>query len=314
MGRNKTARFIDQWVQLPSCESGERLYHYTSAEGVFGIMEHNEFMATKSNFLNDKMEFLYSLEIFDKLINKYIVNEKLRQRFSEKVRIEMDKIAIIVPSCSERVCTEKENLDFYVVSFSKQENSALNWAEFTEFKGYCMGFDYENLVEGFSERAFIHGTVIYNEEEQNHCLLEELLSSLDKAKSLGYKELDDFFAENGHISEEALAEIAEDMALICSVYAMFFKKSFFAGEQEYRFIFAPLEGENTGNPIFRIRDQVFIPYIMAKFGKGDCTVPLQSVTVGAKNNSDIAIRGIEFYLQGKGLKVPVVFSDIPLRY
>ena len=35
---------------------------------------------------------------------------------------------------------------------------------------------------------------------------------------------------------------------------------------------------------------------------------------GAKNNSDIAVRGMKYFLKTQGLDIPVLLSDIPLRY
>lgn len=306
------ADFLNEWFKRKSTIKEEILYHYTTAEGVYGILENNEFLATKSNFLNDKLEFLYTLEVLEKLLDRYIVNTPLRKRFYAIVREEIDKIAIV--SSREQIANEQmkeQEMDFYVVSFSKQANSALIWAEFTDFKGYSMGFDGTRLIEGFADRVFIHGTVIYDLEEQIQYLLEELLSIINQFKLKGHQDLKHFFEDRSHISENSLKEIGKDMALICSIYGMFFKKHYFAGEEEYRFIFAPLQEENEGKPQFRMKEQVFLPYIMAKFEK---EMPLVSVMVGAKNNSDIAVRGMAFYLKGKGMEVPVIFSDIPLRY
>ena len=36
--------------------------------------------------------------------------------------------------------------------------------------------------------------------------------------------------------------------------------------------------------------------------------------VGAKNNSDIAVRGMKYFLQSQVMEIPVLLSDIPLRY
>ena len=93
------------------------------------------------------------------------------------------------------------------------------------------------------------------------------------------------------------------------MYTMFFKKSYFAGEEEYRFIFPPLHYEKgQDRPQFRLLDQIFLPYIMVELEAE------QSVMVGAKNNSDIAVRGMKYFLKTQGLDIPVLLSDIPLRY
>ena len=44
-------RYMDEWIHVPLCKKGAKLYHYTMAEGVRGIVENKEFLATKSDFL-----------------------------------------------------------------------------------------------------------------------------------------------------------------------------------------------------------------------------------------------------------------------
>lgn len=310
----ENSRYMDEWIRVPLCGEGDKLYHYTTAEGVRGIVEDRKFMATKSDFLNDKLEFQYALEVMEKLVQTYIVNEAMAERFFAVVKEEIRRLGII--SIGEGEEAGGNSMSFYVVAFSKLQNNALLWAEFTEFNGYCLEFNYERLVKGFEERAFLHGTVIYNEKEQTACLLEGLLSCIHGLIRAGHADLADFFEENAEISEKSLRALAEDMAIVCSVYAMFFKKAFFAGEQEYRFVFAPLkEGGAEQQPRFRIFWQMFLPYILVEYGGGgEEALPLESVMLGAKNNSDIATRGMRHFLKVQGLDIPVLLSDIPLRY
>ena len=202
-----------------------------------------------------------------------------------------------------------------MVAFSKLQNNALLWAEFTDFKGYCLEIDYMKLVAGFQHRVFLHGTVIYDEEEQMNGLLESLLSCIRNLQEDGMTDLADFFAEEADISEASMKKLAEEMAVVVSVYSMFFKKSFFEGEEEYRFVFPPMISVmGTAKPNFRLLDQIFLPYIMVEFDREQKEIPLESVMVGAKNNSDIAVRGMKYFLRSQGLEIPVLLSDIPLRY
>lgn len=308
-------RYMDAWIHVPLCQKGEKLYHYTTAEGVRGIVENREFAATKSDFLNDKLEFQYAVEVMEHLTETYIVNPSLRERFFSGLQAEIDRLGIITPACAaEGECVE-DGLSFYVVAFSKLQNNALLWAEFTDFKGYCLEFDYEKLVEGFRNRVFLHGTVIYDEEEQTNGLLESLLSCIRSLQEEGMTDLGGFFEEESEISDASLQKLIEEMAVVVSVYAMFFKKNFFAGEEEYRFVFPPfLYDAAQQKPKFRLLDQIFLPYIMVEYEGKREGVPLESVMVGAKNNSDIAVRGMRYFLQSQGLHIPVLLSDIPLRY
>lgn len=307
-------RYMDDWIHVPLCKNGEKLYHYTTAEGVRGIVENREFMATKSDFLNDKLEFQYAVEVMERLTEKYIVNEDLRERFFLELKKEIDRLGIIAPACDDHGCKD-DGLSFYVVAFSKLQNNALLWAEFTDFKGYCLEFDYTKLVEGFRHRVFLHGTVIYDEKEQMNGLLESLLSCIRNLQENGMTDLETFFDEDTEISEASLDKLVKEMAVVVSVYAMFFKKSFFEGEEEYRFIFPPVINElGVAMPDFRLLDQIFLPYIMVEFDRELKEIPLESVMVGAKNNSDIAVRGMKYFLRSQGLDIPVLLSDIPLRY
>ena len=306
-------RYMDDWIHVPLCKNGEKLYHYTTAEGVRGIVENREFMATKSDFLNDKLEFQYAIEVMEQMTEKYIVNTALRKRFFSRLKEEIYDLGIINLGCEDS-CHEN-GLSFYVVAFSKLQNNALLWAEFTDFKGYCLEFDYNKLVEGFQHRVFLHGTVIYDEEEQMSGILESFLSCIRNLQEEGMTDLSAFFEEEAEISDESLEKLAKEMAVVVSVYAMFFKKSFFEGEEEYRFIFPPLINEmGTAKPKFRLLDQIFLPYIMVEFDREQKEIPLESVMVGAKNNSDIAVRGMRYFLQSQGMEIPVLLSDIPLRY
>ncbi len=308
-------RYMDAWIHVPLCKKGDKLYHYTTAEGVRGIVENREFLATKSDFLNDKLEFQYAVEVMERLTEKYIVNQELRERFFSKLKKEIDRLGVITPICEGNGDCEMGEMSFYVVAFSKLQNNALLWAEFTDFRGYCLEFDYEKIVEGFQNRVFLHGTVIYDEEEQMNGLLESLLSCIRNLIEEGAQDLEGFFEEEADPSEESLDKLVSEMSVVCSVYAMFFKKSFFEGEQEYRFIFPPLINSiGTDKPNFRLLDQIFLPYIMVEFEGGKENVPLESVMVGAKNNSDIAVRGMRYFLKTQGIDIPVLLSDIPLRY
>nr|WP_294681830.1 DUF2971 domain-containing protein [uncultured Anaerotignum sp.] len=305
-------RYMDDWIHVPICRKGDKLYHYTTAEGIRGIVESREFIATKSDFLNDKLEFQYAVEVMERLIEKYIVNVDLRKQFSAKLQVEIERLGIISSACSS---ADEDEMSFYVVAFSKQQNNSLLWAEFTDFRGYCLEFDYEKIVEGFQERVFLHGTVIYDEAEQMNVLLESLLSCMRNLVDEGAKDLEGFFEEDAIPSEDSLDKLVEQMAVVCSVYAMFFKKSFFEGEEEYRFIFPPRKHEQgEDKPKFRLLDQIFLPYIMVRLKGEKEDLPLQSVMVGAKNNSDIAVRGMKYFLKTQGMDIPVLLSDIPLRY
>ena len=42
----ENARYMDEWIRVPLCGTGDKLYHYTSAEGAWGIVLVNKFNVT----------------------------------------------------------------------------------------------------------------------------------------------------------------------------------------------------------------------------------------------------------------------------
>lgn len=69
--------------------------------------------------------------------------------------------------------------------------------------------------------------------------------------------------------------------------------------------------ENSILVEYRIKDEVFIPFIRMKLGDISC---LKSVCVGTKNTSDLAVKGLRHYFGSRNLEVHVRKSEIPLQY
>ena len=106
-------------------------------------------------------------------------------------------------------------------------------------------------------------------------------------------------------------------SIICLLYNMFFKRECFAGEKEYRFIFSCIHDgglcreEDREKQYFRIKNQVYIPFVKQRLSSLDS---LESVMVGPKNESDIAVKGLEYFFRNEKLDVKVKKSVVPLRY
>ena len=105
--------------------------------------------------------------------------------------------------------------------------------------------------------------------------------------------------------------------VICEFYNMFFKKSCFKDENEYRFIFSFAHDGGYYAPTalvplnFRIKDELLIPYVKCKLKNMES---LKGVLVGSKNNNDIAFKGVEYFLRKHQIDIPIKISELPLRY
>ena len=183
-----------------------------------------------------------------------------------------------------------------------------------------MEFEYGKLKETFQEHCgndcmLFDGKVIYDHDEQTE-LLEDTIERLLLSDGEDYKTIHGW-DDLDSAEEEDVKLFVDHISVICLLYNMFFKKECFAQEQEYRMVFLCVHRRKrllSGDSIpveYRIKDEVFIPFIRMKLGDISC---LKSVCVGTKNTSDLAVKGLRHYFGSRNLEVHVRKSEIPLRY
>ncbi len=280
-------------VKLEHAEKGSILYHYTKSNGINGIVNHNCFWATKSDFLNDPNEFSHIRGIIDEVCRENIKNDVWRNMFLED---------------SVFAETEKDR-EYFVLSFSRCRDSITMWSEFGSKTGYNIGLRSDEIITRIEEANEIeyHGLVVYDTKRQKR-LIERIIGNY----------LPNLF----HVPFEKLLQVAEknredaDYQKACrkfrktvQVYAMFLKNEAFAEEQEYRFIFK--KQKNT-EVCFREKDGFMLPYI--EIPLSDKSLPIEEIMVAPQNHIDLAKSGMEYMLRTKGYKAEVSLSNIKLRY
>lgn len=307
------AQNMKDWILIPKCRSGEKVFHYTDLSALKGIITEQSFRVTKSDFLNDKYEFRYAWKVIRKVCEKLIPNEI-------NCRLLLDELKHLFGILNSTM--EGQVLSgWYVLSFSRQRDSLFLWTEFAQSQGYSLEFDYSRLIQGFRAGIRLDGCVIYDKLEQRK-LIETTLNNLLSAKEKERKSLrEKLFSSDKTVSKEELYPFIMEFAVCSFVYSMFFKKECFREEKEYRFVFWAFHEQGAGGnqmPVipmhFREKDQTLIPYIEVNYKQeGDCS-PIRSITVGPKNNSDLAVKGIRYFLRNEKINIPVYESRIPLRY
>ena len=119
------------------------------------------------------------------------------------------------------------------------------------------------------------------------------------------------------ITDTEISDVYPFIAVFVSAYNMFFKQQCFEGEHEYRFVFPEIHDGGRIKPeervgqYFRTKKGVLIPFV--KESLNDLSA-LERVMVGAKNSSDIAVKGLQYFFRNKKLNVAIEKSKMPLRY
>lgn len=236
------AENMREWIPIPRCRAGEKIFHYTDLGALKGIVTDQSFWVTKSDFLNDKDEFRYAYKVIKKVCEELIPNEKNRHMVTKELKQLLGTVNNVM---------DGELLSgWYVLSFSREKDSLLLWTEFAKSQGYCLEFDYACLTEGVGGGIMLDGTVIYDKKEQIRLIkhtLQQLLQQNEERQKLGKI----LFSQKELTDNKEFYSFIVEFAVCSFVYSMFFKKECFKEEKEYRFVFWAFH-EKTGTREFPV--------------------------------------------------------------
>ncbi|OMP65734.1 DUF2971 domain-containing protein [Domibacillus epiphyticus] len=288
--------------QLPLLEGSCSLFHYSNGNGVKSIVENREIWLSKSEFLNDKLERKYTLDLVLSIIQEFLSPEPNNEEllFSKWFKQMMEQ--------------DLFSFEIFTLSFSRNGDSNLLWSNYSNNDGYNIEFSYpeigkifiENLKMVYPNKEFsvYPYFVIYNKQDQIHLLKREIIN-LYKLFLYDYCNGEKQFQfQKG---KRILANI------VC--YSIFFKDHSFHQEEEFRIaVFHPYKNEKPPYQC-RLSNGVFIPYIKIPISNHGTNMPIKGITIGPKNSLDIAEEGLKHFLILNGLSdVSISRSKIPYRY
>ena len=198
------------------------IFHYTTAEGLKGILDSGYFFASRSDFLNDYTEMQYCWSLVLELVNS--LKEKSE---SANERIFYDEVKQEI----ETFRTEIDELEeMFIISFTKNRDSLAMWSHYSDNDGYNIALNLKPNIKMWKEILktvdFRYGAVIYNVEKQKEILKKEI----SKALSL-WKEIRN--------TDESLGFFVVDaLEYRIKIWTMFFKNNLFEEEQEVRAVFS----------------------------------------------------------------------------
>lgn len=303
------------------------IYHYTSPEGLKGILTSSSFYFTDCQYLNDIKERVNINEDIEDFWGSY--TKEYDPEFCKLI----DKIRVNEFEDAEYAYSESDRDDgfpnaisrYFVFSTSMRGDSLNMWKYYSKdnaYNGYCIRLKKENLSNewgiGDYDIAFEEGEVIYDNVEK--------VNIIHKAVNILY----DYWCRY-EISSSIDKKIQKDFKSWLSITSLFFKHASFRDEEEYRYVaicpicklndlcYAPRNGNAFKMYNFRIVNGVFTPYIMIPF----CDAPNQynetisKVMISPSANCEQRKLGLVAYI--KALNYPLTedkieYSSVPLRY
>lgn len=171
----------NDWNNIPLDHNVERIYHYTSTEGLNGIFKNQQLWANDIYRQNDKSEGVYIL----KLLEDNIATFNISENFKDAILREVNRVR---PVLIEGYYDSKKYRSF-IISFSTEQDELALWNYYTKSKnstGYNIVFDTNILMKSHIQTKkldrqsgeedvyyqkiddihFRHGKVIYEQEIQ----------------------------------------------------------------------------------------------------------------------------------------------------
>lgn len=299
------------------------VFHYTSPEGLMGILKSREIFFTDSQFLNDYNErFDINSELKFFWDSKYREYDKDFYSLIRNIYVdsyEDNNYAYIDKETPEEVCR------YFILSASMNSDSLSLWKYYSKngtYNGYSMGLYIPALTDEWIDRetgvAVETGLVIYSSNKKQE-KISNMIETLYEVWCT-YKR-----------SDEMDCKVCKEYKAWISYASLFFKKQCFSAEEEMRFVATIRKNElnnlfyelDNGNKIkmyaFRNVGGVITPYIkMPLFGWSDETSWVTSnVVVGPCMDYSQKKDGILRFVDSLDYKfhdLHVKESEIPVRY
>jgi hypothetical protein len=321
------------------------LYHYTSLEGLLGIIQSESIRATHVRCLNDHTEFrnAFDSKYTEALIKSldWIAKEKpVAEWFARLLPQDKDHDAFLTSFTDDEAVSEGEE--------SRPGDRLSQWRAYASGSGgFSLGFDSTQILAGWNKCPLkaTKGRIrrircLYSAEDKEKIIREIGAYSRKYLQDFLAEEKNAFVEEKHREPNEGENLVFFKKSAIRVLAASFvhyfscaggFKDEAFSEEHEWRILFVVnrqnlLEKQllTQGIPIIHFRSGRFgvTPFIELPLGLTTPNSPLRRIVIGPSPHEDEAVRAVEFLLASRGIKiktkkspegVEVLPSQIPYR-
>ena len=257
----------------------ETLFHYTTQEGLLGIIKSKELWATKIHFLNDSKEYALALELAQSQLEGYLKKavSTLEKDVFETSLEELEKIVSI------NIC---------VFSFSEQGDVLSQWRGYAgSGTGYSIGFYSKTLKELAKKNGFVLAPCIYDKSRQMALIDDVIKESLSKAgPTLGPQ-----------------GEFANMLMKI----APMIKNESFTEEREWRLISGPISSKELD---YRSGASMIIPHFRFPLCDDQARLELSDVIIGPTPHRELSCEALTSLFISRNVEFRSISpSSIPFR-
>lgn len=279
---------------LTESPTPERLYHYTSARGLEGILRNRRAWATAARYLNDAQEVRYALGMARaRLARAY------RQARSSARRAMVAQLARGldgIDSAHPFVC---------IFSLSQRADDLSQWRAYgPKSGGYSLGFRSEGLRDLARRQRCVLAPCVY-ERAMQRALIAEAVDPVVRALAR--------VRAAGGGPAASLGPWMRVLRRRVQRVAPLIKWPDYEAEAEWRVIWAAPRG-SLEQLRFRASESLFVPFVEIRLDDDGTSPPIEEIHVGPGPTQAKAAASLRHLLRSLGLSVRTVRrSRIPLR-
>ena len=219
-----------------------KLYHYTSFESAFNIINSKKLWTTQIQYLNDETEFKYAGGIAHS-----ILSSKLKLEINEDDKFVYNKLL--------ENTTFDHGANTFIFSLSEEPDLLSQWRGYCKNSGVAMGFNYDKLEQITKEQKFELLPCIYEIEEQR----KVIENTINEIRNLYIKNKSD---NNSHQFFWQVFNARFSLIAKC------IKHPSFKEEKEWRLIGGPFTSYDEKYKLRPIQNML-LPYYEFELSKAD---------------------------------------------
>lgn len=271
------------------------LFHYTSAQGLIGVLEKNTLWFSNSMFLNDGSESFWGISIFETILDKFLEDHDSDAReVGEKLKTWV-----------------REAFNFYqpiVFCMSEEDNLLNQWRDYgKDITPYSIELETAGIERSTYNFPAYLCEVIYDPNVQRSMSAQLVEMIYGRYKSMDA--MKPFVAED---EQPLLIGAAKEVVWLLSR----FKNTAFQAEKEWRLICHRPDLNGRMKTLFRASPLGAVPYYewFQPTLEGRAPLPIIHVTVGPSPYSAVSDIALKQLLSETGYgEVPTHYSLIPIR-
>ena len=264
--------------------------HYTTQNGLMGIISSEIIWATNIKFLNDEHEFLHALNLINEIIPTAKITSEYRDHsiFTKYIEDLEKNLKTLDDYVSESI---------FIISFSEETDLLRQWRGYCpENNGFCIVFDIDKIFESV-KLAYdnVHLLTCVYEKENKEKLIKNILNKY-------------WFEYLKNDSEKSRKAVIEQLAKEIMLLASYFKHPSFSEEKEKRIVII-LDYAPDSDLKFRCGRFSIIPYI-------ELTAPKESIKeiiIGPTSSKKLSRKALDLFLE-KTHGYPAFISRIDIAY